>query len=253
MQMSALGSLPDTTTGTGFQLLTNTQWQVFARNAEQVPANWSGNAVGSGKLSRGHTDTLVSTNELTNSWCFGCTTTSPRGAPSSHSDANVYFGTGDTAAAAWNMLGAGPPSGTEQRRTQILSNGAVVWDLGGNVWQLVEDDRGSLGIPTADDTGGGGLSVNTNTMLSFLNGAANRFSETTNLIFGSFGIAGAPRTQFAEAQNAGFMIAGSGGILFRGASFYDGSFANGGMFSAYLHGLPSDIFPNVGFRCAFIP
>ena len=42
--------------GTGHRLISNTQLQTVARNAESVNANWSGDAVGSGAMARGHTD-----------------------------------------------------------------------------------------------------------------------------------------------------------------------------------------------------
>jgi prepilin-type N-terminal cleavage/methylation domain-containing protein len=38
----------------GGHLITNAEWMTIARNIEQVPINWSGLAVGSGEISRGH-------------------------------------------------------------------------------------------------------------------------------------------------------------------------------------------------------
>ena len=104
--------------GVGYRLFSITQWQTVARNAENVASNWSGGAVGKGVLNRGHSD-MSPLSVLANS----------------ADDADGYFGTGNTGfnSASWSGLGASPASGTEQKRTHILSNGNGVWDFSGNV------------------------------------------------------------------------------------------------------------------------
>jgi hypothetical protein len=247
LQMGYLSSMPDTSTGTGFQLISNTQWQMLARNAEAQGPNWSNNAVGSGVLSRGHSDNVISSTETTNSWCFGCTapSTSLSGAPNSINDINAYFATGAASSyAAWNTLGASPPAGAEQRRVNVLSNGAYVRDVGGNVWQWVSDNRSALGIPAGDDTAG----LSTNAWYSYRNGGANRFSATGNLIFGNFGSGG---LQFSESVNAGQIYGGSAGAVLRGGSWSNSSLD--GLFTANLSVAPSDAYYSLGFRCVFVP
>jgi formylglycine-generating enzyme required for sulfatase activity len=240
--MQHFGELPsaNSATGSGFQLISNTQWQVVARNAEAQAVNWSNNAVGNGVLNRGHSDNANDGNASTNSWA----TAAPGGLSNSWSDANYYFATGQSSGTAWNMIGASPAAGTEQKRTHTLSNGVVVWDFAGNVWGWVSDNRSALGIPAADDTAG----MTTGAWTSYLNGAANRFSATGNLIFGNLGSGG---IQFSEAKNAGQLYGGSAGAVLRGGYWYYTS--NDGLFTAGLYSAPSNTDDYIGFRCVFQP
>ncbi len=203
--------------GAGYRLISNTHWQTVARNAESVAANWSGNAVGSGVMARGHTDN------------------SPSFALENAADNDPYFGTGNSGA-AWNTLGATPAAGTEQKRTQTLSNGDVVWDFGGHVWQWASDDYSALGLsPTIAQNW-------------------DEFSNTTNfptvapavnrLLFAPLGL-------YTSAQNIGKMYGGSAGAVLRGA--YWGYGASAGLFAANLDPSASYSYYYVGFRCVFLP
>lgn len=90
--------------GTGYHLITNNEWMTIARNIEKRASNWSTGVVGSAHLYRGHTDN------------------SPANALEAGSDSDDYTGTDNT-------------SPSEQRRTHVLSNGEVIWDLSGNLWE----------------------------------------------------------------------------------------------------------------------
>lgn len=105
----------------GWHLINNNEWMTIARNVETVPGNWCdkngtncGNPPGTkGKiLSNGHNDN--SSPALTaaddNQPCFGTT-----------SDGSNLCG-GDSS----------------QKRTLALTNGEIIWDLAGNVWQWVD-------------------------------------------------------------------------------------------------------------------
>ena len=85
-------------------LITEMEWLTLAHNIASVASNWSGNAVGSGYIYRGHTDN-VPANAL----------------EASINDADGYYGTGNASG--------------DQRRTLTLTNGEVIWDLSGNVWE----------------------------------------------------------------------------------------------------------------------
>ncbi len=236
-QMQYFGSMPDTTNGGGFQLISNTQWQVVARNVEAVSSNWSGNAVGTGVLNRGHSDNTISATEVLNSWCFGCTdpSTSLGSAPNSVSDNNGYFATGASSTyAAWNTLGASPTSGSEQKRTFTLSNGRVVWDFAGNLWQVVNDNRSTLSM-NPDLTSGN-----------------YQFSDTANFpVSGINRLNFAPQGLFDSAKNAGRIVGGNGSALSRGGEKVNNSLA--GLFAGWLALTSGSTNIGAGFRCVYNP
>lgn len=98
----------------GTHLLTNDEYMTIVRNAEQVNSNWSGGSPGSGYMYSGHNDDIP-----------------PYALTADPNDANGYFGTNDTSG--------------NQRRTLTLSNGSVVWDFAGNVWQHVQRSVNNVG------------------------------------------------------------------------------------------------------------
>jgi Tfp pilus assembly protein PilE len=90
---------------TGCHLITEAEWMTIAQNVLSVASNWSTGTVGNGFIYSGHNDN-VPANALA----------------ASSDDTDVYYLTGNTA-----------PS--NQQRTFTLTNGQVIWDLAGNVWQ----------------------------------------------------------------------------------------------------------------------
>ncbi len=105
----------------GWHLITNEEWMTIARNVEKVPENWcdkNGTDCGftpgtKGKiLVNGHNDNssraLVAADD--NQPCFGTTTDGS------------------------NRCGGK----SSQKRTLTLSNGEVIWDFAGNVWQWID-------------------------------------------------------------------------------------------------------------------
>ncbi len=107
----------------GWHLMTNTEWMIIAKDVAQVYANWCnkdgtgcGNPPGtSGKiLANGH-------NDLT-----------PNNALPAGSDDQPCFGT--------TTDGSDKCGGkNSQKRTLTLSNGEVIWDFAGNIWQWVDE------------------------------------------------------------------------------------------------------------------
>ena len=91
---------------TGCHLITEAEWLTIAQNVLSVPSNWSGGAVGSGYIYKGHCD---------NAPIAGLPLTE-----ASTDDGNGYYLTGNT-------------SPSNQRRTLTLTNGEVIWDIAGNV------------------------------------------------------------------------------------------------------------------------
>ncbi len=88
-----------------FKMITNREWMTIARDAEQQDENWDSSTVGSGSMYRGHSDD------------------NPNNALSVSNTGDYYDGTGNLA-----------PS--TERRVLELSNGEIIWDLGGNVWGM---------------------------------------------------------------------------------------------------------------------
>lgn len=103
-----------------YRLISNTQWQTIARNAESVGDNWSEGVVGSGVMNKGNSD-------------GNCCT------KANSTDDDPYSGTGNTEK---DPVG----SGWEQRRTHVLSNGETVWDMSGNAWQWVSENTDEIGL-----------------------------------------------------------------------------------------------------------
>ncbi len=95
--------------GTGYHLITNNEWMTIARNIEKTASNWTGGSVGSGGIWRGHSDN------------------SPATALEAYSDdTDPYYGTGNTAPSI-------------EKRIFTLTNGKILWDLSGNVWEWNND------------------------------------------------------------------------------------------------------------------
>lgn len=92
----------------GCQLITEAQWMTIAANVLGVDSNWSGGSVGSGAIYNGHND-----NNPANALA------------ASDTDSDGYFGTGNGGS-------------SNQRRTLTLTNGEVIWDFAGNVFEWTQ-------------------------------------------------------------------------------------------------------------------
>ena len=106
-QTSAIADAPNVAGCTGCHLITEAEWLTIAQNVLSVPSNWSGGTVGSGYIYSGHND---------NAPAYALA--------ADPNDANGYAGETNT--------------GGNQRRTLTLTNGEVIWDLAGNVWQWTQ-------------------------------------------------------------------------------------------------------------------
>lgn len=89
---------------TGCHLVTEAEWMTVAQNILSVPSNWSSGIVGSGYIFSGHNDGAPANALIADS-----------------NDSNGYVGETNT--------------GGNQKRTLTLTNGQVVWDMTGNVWE----------------------------------------------------------------------------------------------------------------------
>jgi len=203
--------------GPGYHLITNPEWMTIAANIANVGSNWSDGSVGSGTLSRGHSD---------NNPAKAC-------AP------NV-----DDSKAWVETDCLGQTQGTlefSQRRTQFLSNNYVIWDFGGNVFQWVNYNNASdkpnpqnawVEFPSII-----GTTTTPKSHLVPLASVQPWWSDSWN-----------------SAQGIGRIspgTIGSGGALIRGAHWSVGAIA--GPFAAELYHAPSYTGTNIGLRCAWQP
>jgi uncharacterized membrane protein len=92
---------------TGCHLITGAEWMTIAQNVLGVASNWSGGSVGSGYIYSGHNDNAPA-----------------KALVADANDANGYSGETNT--------------GGNQRRTLTLTNGEVIWDMAGNVYEWVQ-------------------------------------------------------------------------------------------------------------------
>jgi general secretion pathway protein G len=106
-QTTALADAPNVSGCSGCHLITDAEYLTIVQNVLNVTSNWSGGAVGSGYIYSGHNDNAPS-NALV----------------ADPSDANGYAGETN--------------QGGNQRRTLTLSNGQVIWDMAGNIWEWTQ-------------------------------------------------------------------------------------------------------------------
>lgn len=104
-QYDAIDKSPNVAGCDNCHLTTEAEWLTIAQNVMSVDSNWTGGEVGNGRIFSGHSDE------------------SPSGAQEALSyDYDGYYNTNNSY-----------PS--YQRRTLTLTNGEVIWDFAGNLWE----------------------------------------------------------------------------------------------------------------------
>jgi hypothetical protein len=199
--------------GANYDLISNPEWMAIAYNIESNGVNWTGASPGQGALYRGHTDNTPGNSlDIT--------------------DVNdPYIGTGNSA----------PVTGKEQKRTLTLTNGEVIWDFSGNVWEWVDWSL-SAGL-TSGPTTCVGL-----TQLNVVNCAA-----LTALDYMPSNPASVPWANYDSLFGLGFLNAGVGGGSMRGGNYSFGN-SSSGIFSLSLNVAPTvSTSVGIGFRCVYRP
>jgi len=198
----------------GAHLLTNDEYMTIVTGAAGVNSNWSGGSPGSGYMYSGHNDNVPA-----------------NASPADGNDANGCAGTDGPASCG------GTGSNATQRRTLTLSNGSVVWDFAGNVWQHVQrsvNDQGDLTTTMALPTRTDGLSTWAwgqygNTTLPYVSAWTADVAQAN---------VGPPNSSWNSSQGMGQVYTYGTGVnqgttvIIRGASWTYGT--NAGPFALYL-------------------
>jgi prepilin-type N-terminal cleavage/methylation domain-containing protein len=187
--------------GPGYGLISNSEWMTIARNIEGQPTNWTGGSVGSGGLWRGHSDG------------------SPFSAlAASTNDNDGYFGTGND-------------NPSIERRTHTLSNGEVIWDLSGNVWEWNSDQILGRDKPQS---------------------SSNEFTSINSYGVLSYDLVRPSNSNWSSIQNMGQYVSGTVTGTTTFAFIRSGRWAstsNAGVFTLDLVVTPGNTSSNLGFRC----
>jgi prepilin-type N-terminal cleavage/methylation domain-containing protein len=191
----------------GAHLLKNAEWQTIAWNAEQVSSNWSGGSPGSGYLYAGHNDNAPAV-----------------ALPGDPNDGNNYSGETNT--------------GGSQKRTLTLSNGSVIWDMSGNVYQWTNDT-----ITGTNEPHGAAAGFN---WYSFTDGGMNYNGMTQATV-------GPVNSGWNSTQDIGQMYSenatdGTTYGFIRGANW--GGATTAGIEAFSLNSTPTSTAFSFGFRCA---
>ncbi len=196
-----------------YALISNPEWMTIARNIEATATNWSGSAVGSGMLPRGHSD---------------------GGSVSAVADTNdPYTGTG-------NNSGQSPGSGWEQKREFFLSNNSKIWDFAGNTWEWVDYSVGEN--PAVYSSGPTNCPSSYHEMNVAIPGGCSASSTDILPAGGSY---------TANTNGVGRWYGGSQGGVKRGGA--NGSSTGAGVFTLEFADLPTNTNSNYGFRCVYRP
>lgn len=205
--------------GTGYDLISNAQWQTIARNIEAQAENWSSNQVGVGFINEGHSDN------------------SPGATLPVTDEQDPFNGTGQTSG--------------DQKRTHVLSNNQTIWDFSGNVWEWVKDDNATnYGVDAFFSQITDITHVNSGT----LNDGVSRRAKNQ---FGPLGdYTSLNATPFGHLGRA--LIATVGGGVVRGGSYIDfttnaAADEQGGIFSVNTQYSVITTNPLIGYRCVYQP
>ncbi|WP_413578542.1 Ig-like domain-containing protein [Bdellovibrio sp. HCB290] len=188
--------------GARYDLFSNDEWQATARQITTVAANWSSGTAYVGRINRGHSDS---------------TPTSPQA--TSTDDNTPCINTGQTCSATvWDS----------QRRTHILPNGEVIWDLAGNAHEWVLGD-------STNQTSGYAVSLTATSKTRF--GPATNCDNITSA------------NDYCGYGKGSLFTAGTAYPITRGGTATYGD--NSGLFSTRLDPSENTVSSNFTFRCVY--
>jgi prepilin-type N-terminal cleavage/methylation domain-containing protein len=195
----------------GASLITNAEWMTIARNIEGQLSNWTtgtaaSNAIGTGGLYRGHSDN------------------SPVTALAAGADNDGYIGTGQSGFSI-------------ERRTHTLSNGEIIWDMGGNVWEWTNDTILGKDQPTGSPVG---FNWRQFTSISNYGTLSYDLTRPSNNTWNSTQNMGQIYSDGTSSNNTSYAFIRGGGWSYPTIA---------GVFTLLLDNSPSSTSVNIGFRC----
>ena len=200
----------------GCHLMTEAEWMAVAANVISIPSNWLSGTIGSGHFYRGHSDSTPASTLAASS-----------------NDADGYFGTDD--------------SGDNQRRTLTLSNGEVIWDLSGNVWEWTQGTIAAGQQPGIVGESAFAVKQWSNASLNWNGFPLSSRHTSLSSLPGLSGIASWSTSQAIGQLNSNYGDATLRAIR-RGGTWSDGSSA--GIFAVGLGNTPTTTTSGIGFRVA---
>lgn len=201
-----------------YNLISNTKWMTIATNLANNHLNWISNSVGTGTLYVGHSNN-----------------TPPNSLAPGSDDYDGYYGTGDAI-------------GSDQRRTMYLSNGEIIWDFSGNVFQWT-----LWNIPSAPATFIPDTTLRTDKASpQAISIELNTATATTSMPLNSY----MPNNPTYDSTNGVGLyypdVPGIGGAAIRGGAWGSGNQA--GIFSLQLYYNSTTQYSNtMGYRCTWVP
>ncbi|MDO8482477.1 MAG: hypothetical protein Q7S86_01500, partial [bacterium] len=234
--------------GLGYHLISEPEWMTIADNIASTPINdtdtdtnlqlatgHSANTPASALAGTAGADPVVSTCNLSadmenaaNDYTSTCQIRGSGAGGSTDADKG-YYGTGQVWSATGYVSGGDNKS---QLRTHVLSNGNVIWDIAGNVWEWTDayvNGTAEKPTPVVD--------------------AWTEYPNITNYL----GLNYARPQNISASSTYGFgqyyggTTAGQRGFL-RGGGWSSG--AGSGVFTLNLGNAPSYVYTSVGFRCS---
>jgi len=195
--------------GTGYGLMTVGQYMSIAHDALNQAANWTGAAIGSGRVMNGY-------------YLY------PQNHPAASSnDAQGYINV--------------PSPGEYQRRTLLLSTGGIIWDMG-NGPTVVSCDDGRPGC-----TGASSANANAFFGQTLTAGSSYEFNTLSNIPSGNADVKPGNYTS-AQGVGRVYIPASSGSIYMGNVASLAGVYTtNAGLFEINIGGPTSSYLPF--FRC----
>lgn len=199
--------------GERYDLISNSQWQAVARNVASVASNW-GTAEGGPNSSSAYSGELSRGVHFKPSQHYG--------ESASENDSEGCVNTGKICSETqWSAY----------RRTHLLSNGEVVWDMAGNVFEWVKDDI----EPGQKD--------------SWIARILNTDIHSKN--FGAAEVCNSPSAESACGYGNGWLAGARQGLGARRGGYWFGIYA--GIFTTSLGINPEYSHMGTGFRCSYLP